>query len=252
MKQEDVMLALRYWGLGMAGCGLLLGFSQLGTLNPMRGVVEQRLWAIEKQVVMVRQVVGKPFMAIVGIFDRQARIAELEEQLALAAVDQQKLKQLEAAITLEQLTQHRASALAELYVKDDLSVVGAGEIHGILAGMAVTDKHGVLVGKIELVGRYVSRVERVGSIGFRIPAQTVSGGAKGVVYFDGTKVVFGEVLQTEQLEVGEIVVTGGVGGVLPTGLAIGQVVAIEGREADVTKTGVLKLLFQDEGWVAIW
>lgn len=252
LKQEDVATAFRYWVVGMAACGLLFGLDQLGALNSARGMVEQQLWMVEKRVFAVRQITRLPFEAIAGGMGRQARIAALEEQLALAAVDQQKLKQLEAAVEFEQLAQYKASTLAELYVKDELSVVGAGEIHGILPGMAVTDKHGALVGRIELVGRYVSRVERVGSIGFRIPAQTVSGRAKGVVYFDGTKVVFGEVLQTEILDIGEIVVTGGVGGELPAGLVIGQVGSIGGGEADVTKEGTLQLLAQNEGWVAIW
>lgn len=251
LRQEDVNAVLRFWTVAVVICGLLLGLDRLGVLASVRGAVEKRLWPIEQRLFEARRTVRQPIEAVFQGFSRYERIAALEEQLALAAVDQQKLKQLEAQVEFQQ-NEYKANTLAELYVKDELSVVGAGEVNGIVQGMAVTDKHGVLVGRIESVSRYVSRVERVGSIDFKIPAQTVSGSAKGVVFFDGSAVVFGEVLQSEPLAVGEIVVTGGAGGQLPARLVIGQITAIAGDEADVTKKGIVQLLFQQEGWVAIW
>jgi cell shape-determining protein MreC len=252
LRQEDVVLALRYWAIGVALCGLLLGMDVLRILHPVRGVIEQQLWSVDRRVFEIRRRAAAPFEALFGVFNRYERIAALEEQLSLAAVDQQELKKLQAQVEFQQRSEYKASTLAELYVKDSLAVVGAGEINGIMPGMAVTDKHGVLVGRIESVGRYVSRVERVGAMNFPVPAQTVSGMARGVVYFDGNAIVFGEVLQTEALEIGDIVVTGGASGLLPTGLVVGQVTAVEGDQADVTKKGILKLLAQDQGWVAVW
>lgn len=258
LRQEDVVVAVRWWIVLVVGCGLLFSLDRLRVLNQIRGWAEAGLWSIDARVVGVSRLLTKPFAIVADMPRRHERIAALEDQLAMAAVDQQKLKsaQDQLALVLPMVTRYndgvKANTVAELYTRKDLSEVSAGEIHGVIPGMAVTDKNGVLVGRIESVGRYVSRVQRVGMADFKIPAQTVSGGAKGVVYFDGTDVVLGEVLQTEPLNVGEVVVTGGAGGTLPSGLVIGQVTAIKSNDADVTKAGVLNLLAQQEGWVALW
>lgn len=258
LRQEDVVEAIRWWVVGVAVCGLVFGLDRLAVLQPARETIERGVWWIDKQMGKGTQVMGRPLRILREMVGWQERVAKLEDQLAMAAVERQKLASLEAQVEL--LTPmvagyqqgKKAQLIAELFTRGEMMEVGVGEVNGVIEGMAVTDKNGVLVGRVERVGRYVSRVERVGTNEWRIPAQTVSGRAKGIVYFDGSEVVLGEVLQAEELNVGDVVVSGGVGGELPTGLVIGQVVAVESNQADVTKKGVMKLLGQSEGWVALW
>lgn len=252
LRQEDVVTAVKMWMVGLGLCGLVFGLDELGTIQGFRGVVEERIWAVESKVVLAKRKLVEPLVAVLQVFERHKRIAALEEQLAMMAVDQQRLKELAAAAEFEGLGDFKANTLAEIYTDGDVVVIGAGQINGVLPGMAVTDKNNILVGKVDSVGRYVSRVLPVGSGDYRVPGQTVDGSAKGVVFFDGMAVVFGEVLQTEPLEVGEVVVTGGVEGDLPAGLVIGQIVKVINNEADVTKKGELQLLYQKQGWAAVW
>jgi cell shape-determining protein MreC len=72
------------------------------------------------------------------------------------------------------------------------------------------------------------------------------------VFVDGDGLVLGEVLQTEMMSEGDVVVTGGVEGVLPPGLVIGQIESIVSTEVDVTKKAKVTPMYKKEGWAAIW
>lgn len=258
LSQEDVSQSFKLWFLGLSICGLVFGLDRLHLLVFPRGLVERVVWMVDQKIVGVTQKIFSPLSIIPETLRRQERVATLEQQLSQAAVDRRRLIELEGKVEMMEsmVVSHqsgaRASTLTELYMTQGEAVVGLGEAEGIIKGQAITDKNGVLVGRVGSVGRYVSRVDRVGTEGLRIPAQTVSGGAKGVVYSEAGGVILGEVLQTESLTEGEIVITTGVMGGFPPGLVIGQIKSIRAEAANVTKEAVISLLAQQTGWVAIW
>ena len=159
--------------MGLIICGLVFGLDQLRILNSVKYQLESGLWRVDRQVAEISRRLAMPVEWVQQSFARQDRIARLEDQLALAAVDQQRMKAVEAqiemlkAMTAEYGGEVRANTVAEMFSREGITEIGGGSINGILSGMAVTDKNGVLVGRVEAVGRYVSRVERVGTAGGR-------------------------------------------------------------------------------------
>ncbi len=258
LDQKDVAVAVRLWGIGMVICGLIFGLDMASLFDWPRGLLEQVGGNSDRVLQQLEQRVANPVESLLALYRRQERIAALEGQLSRAAVDHNELYQLRGKVALLESQVSRtqpgmkALMVSEIYTKGEVMVLGVGEVDGVVKGLAITDGDGLLVGRVGSVGRYISRIERVGEPGFKIPAQTVGGGAKGVVFSKGNEVIFADVLQTEQLAVGDIVVTSGIDGGLPAGLVIGQVMQVEEDAASVTKTGLLDLLAAHQGWVAIW
>ncbi len=102
-------------------------------------------------------------------------------------------------------------------------LIAAGQREGLEKDQAVIVTEGV-VGRLEKVGRYVSRVLLLNDTNSRIPVMTSASKQKAILAGDGsflpTLVYVGD---TRKVQRGENVVTSGLGGMFPPGLPVGRV-----------------------------
>lgn len=127
----------------------------------------------------------------------------------------------------EKYGHHTAKVLSSPY--DGLHhffLITGGDKDGLVKEQPVIVKEGV-VGRLEKVGRYVSRVLLLNDSNSRIPVITASSQQKAILAGDGTflptLVYVGDV---RKLQEGEQVLTSGMGGIFPAGLPVGIVDAI--------------------------
>ncbi len=126
-------------------------------------------------------------------------------------------------------------------------LVAAGHKDGLEKNQAVATPEGV-VGRIERVGKYISRVLLFNDINSRIPVITASSHQKAILTGDGSffpiLVYIGDIRKVQR---GENVLTSGFGGIFPAGLPVGRV---EG-----TANGKIKIRpyisFQKLEWVHV-
>ncbi|OJW52667.1 MAG: rod shape-determining protein MreC [Alphaproteobacteria bacterium 41-28] len=126
-------------------------------------------------------------------------------------------------------------------------LIAAGQREGLEKDQAVIVPKGV-VGRLEKVGRYVSRVLLLNDTNSRIPVMTSASEQKAILAGDGsffpTLVYVGDVRKVQR---GENVVTSGLGGIFPPGLPVGRVEGITNGKIRVRPY----VPFQDLEWVHI-
>ncbi len=102
-------------------------------------------------------------------------------------------------------------------------LIAAGQKEGLAKNQAVIARQGI-VGRLEKVGKYVSRVLLLNDASSRIPVKTMISEQKAILAGEGdffpTLVYIGD---ARKIQVGEKVVTSGVGGIFPPGIPVGIV-----------------------------
>jgi rod shape-determining protein MreC len=102
--------------------------------------------------------------------------------------------------------------------------ISKGEENGIKEGMPVVVGQGTLAGRVEIVSKGTSRISLLTNPQSAVSAMTSNSQAKGIVRGEyGLGVIFDMVLQTEELKIGDEIITSGVGRDFPRGLFIGKV-----------------------------
>jgi len=102
-------------------------------------------------------------------------------------------------------------------------LLAAGHKNGLEKDQAVIVKEGV-VGRLEKVGRYVSRVLLLNDTNSRIPVMTSTSQQKAILAGDGTFLpILVYVSDVRKIQKGEKVITSGLGGIFPAGLPVGIV-----------------------------
>ncbi len=126
-------------------------------------------------------------------------------------------------------------------------LIGAGERENLEKDQAVVVPEGV-VGRLEKVGRYVSRVLLLNDTSSRIPVMTSASEQKAILAGDGSffpTLVY--VQDIRKIQRGEKVVTSGFGGIFPPGLSVGHVDQIINGKIRVRPN----VPFQNLEWVHI-
>ncbi len=150
--------------------------------------------------------------------------------------------------TFEKYTHLTAHILSSPY--DGLHhfcLITAGKKHGLEKDQAVSAPEGI-VGRLEKVGTYVSRVLLLNDSNSRIPVMTSTSEQKAILAGDGSPLpTLVYVADVRTIRQGEEVVTSGLGGIFPPGLPIGYV--------DEIKNGKIRVRpfvnFQNLEWVHI-
>ncbi|MCK0473534.1 rod shape-determining protein MreC [Halalkalibacter sp. APA_J-10(15)] len=121
-----------------------------------------------------------------------------------------------------------------------------GSEHGIEANMGVIDSTGGLIGKVQQVSEFSSRVQllsdndRTNRVSAMISSdQTINGFIEGYDEDRGLLIMRKIDLEAE-IEEEEMVTTTGKGGVYPSGLLIGEVVSVEPDEYGLTQNAYIK------------
>lgn len=123
--------------------------------------------------------------------------------------------------------------------------IDRGEKHGIKPNMAVITADG-LIGRIKSVSQFTSQVELLSDVNRTLNISAVVQGQEnifGVIEgYDLEKqaLLFEKIPKETPLEVGQTVITSGIGGVFPPGLYIGKIVEVSPDHYDLTQTALVE------------
>ncbi|MCS7323984.1 MAG: rod shape-determining protein MreC [Anaerolineae bacterium] len=112
--------------------------------------------------------------------------------------------------------------------------INAGARHGIKVGMPVVSAGGALVGRIALVNETTAQVQLITDPASFVNVRTMETGTAGTVVGDESgRLLLRDVLPAEPVNVGDTLITSGLGGLLPAGLPVGTVVEITSSEVEL-------------------
>lgn len=106
-------------------------------------------------------------------------------------------------------------------------LLDAGTQRGAREGLAIIDAHGV-VGQLQSVSAFTSTALLISDPNHSVPVQVVRTGLRTIAYGTGRtdELVLPNIPQSADLAVGDQLVTSGIGGRFPAGLAVGEITAI--------------------------
>jgi rod shape-determining protein MreC len=118
--------------------------------------------------------------------------------------------------------------------------IDKGSNDGITVGMPVIVSKGILIGRVQQVNSGSSQISLLTNPKSTINIMDVASGAKGVAKGEyGLGIIFDMVLQTDSINVGDSVVTSGVGSEIPRGLYIGTIQEIHQSDDHLFQQAVL-------------
>lgn len=163
--------------------------------------------------------------------DLKEENARLKARTTELAEYEQTAKRLESLLGLQSLYDLKSTGARIISGSTDswssTVVIDKGQSVGITVGMPVTDSHGA-IGQVIRCDAHTSTVRLItdenSSVSAMIQASRAQGILRGSV--DGT-LHLSLVRNDQAVEVGDIVVTSGLGGVFPKGLPLGAVISVE-------------------------
>jgi rod shape-determining protein MreC len=123
--------------------------------------------------------------------------------------------------------------------------IDRGKKHGIRPNMAVVTSDG-LIGRIKSVSQFTSQVELLSDVNRTNHISAIVQGQEnifGVIEgydLERRALLFQKIPKETPLEVGQTVITSGIGGVFPPGLYIGQIVEVLPDQYDLTQTALVE------------
>jgi rod shape-determining protein MreC len=221
-----VLVASTAGGRGRAdGIGRLL----LDTIAPL-----------QQAGTVVSHGLGDVWHETAAIFRRPAEIERLQSQVELLAERVVRFDEVEQEnVRLRELLAFRQRLVGDLLAasvigRDATGVartltIDRGERDGVRKGAAVLAPAGV-VGQVFLAGAHASRVLLITDHNSGLDAVVQRTRARGIIegtLTEGCGLKF--VKRTEDLQPGDVIVTSGVDGIFPRGLAIGQITSVDKR-----------------------
>lgn len=243
----------------------LMGFTYggLGAMSPPEGFLKDT-------VTWVQGWLNKPARSVAGFFEDVRRISvlyeenrEMKQTLTRYAKDTARLNELEAenkrlkdALGFTQRQQQSNQykyRIAEVYAAspdpfNGTIVINLGEKDGIKPNMAVMSVDG-LIGRVSVVSPFYSNVQLLtdlDSSSAKAIAVTVKGKENesfGILEgYDREKgqLIMNKIPKTDELTVGDVIVTSGMGQLFPRGIEIGEVVSRDEGELGITHTARIK------------
>lgn len=224
--------------LGFTVIFLLLIGGSLRFYKPFYEKIGQELF---EGTVWIQSVFVQPFYETHALIKNTSVLMQLQEEHARLSQENEQLKwKVQSVDALEHENKMLKQSLNVPYVEkyghltakilsspyDGLHhffLIAAGDKDGLEKDQAVVVKEGV-VGRLEKVGRHLSRVLLLNDPNSRIPVVTSTSQQKAILAGDGsffpTLVYVGDVHKIQQ---GERVVTSGMGGLFPAQLPVGIV-----------------------------
>ena len=228
-------------------CVLLAGMllQPMGYLQPLEDAVFTLLAPLQYSVRWVSTQIAGAVQAIREVRSLQAQVAELQATVDRLMIENVRLREadIERAILREQLHFRQANPTYELLAAEVIGhdpssllqyvIIDRGSEDGIAAGMPVVTARG-LVGRVSSVYPRSSRVMLLTDPASSVGALLQSSRTTGVVRGQGPRgLTIHFVEQNEQVDLGDIVLTSGLGGNFPRRLVIGQVTAVQRDEVEM-------------------
>lgn len=223
---------------------LLVADSRLRSLGAIRQVVGTALYPLQVVAMLPRDaayMVGDYFSSVSAL---QTENRNLKQQQVANAQVLQQVQQLSAEnVQLRKLL----AANERLPVKSVMSeilydardaftrkiIVDRGSNHGVAPGQPVIDDLGV-VGQVTRVFPFTAEVTLLTDKDQAIPVQVVRSGLRSIVYGKGHSGALDLRFMpaTSDIKTGDILVTSGIDGVYPPGLAVAKVTQVESKSSD--------------------
>jgi rod shape-determining protein MreC len=183
----------------------------------------------------------------------QSEINNLEAQLETAQREIEELREIESEyqLLLDLFNRRREApqlqGIAATIIGQDTSpvfrsiIIDKGSEDGILVGMPVESSRG-LVGQVFRTTANSAQIILITDNISSIPARLGTSRATGLVRGGGLggAMTLDWVKPEAQIEIGEVVLTSGLGGKFPQDMVIGRVVNVERREADLFQQAVIQ------------
>lgn len=224
---------------GILSLALLFADSRFRYLENVRSAASIVLYPLQRAA----QMPGEAIAYVATYFESQRALVEdnaaLKRQLVEKApaaqgfpLAQQENARLKALLDLRQRYGSGATAVEVLYTGRDPFAqklfVDKGAEAGIGAGEAVIDADGV-VGQVTRVFPYMAEVTLIGDKDHAVPVKVVRSGVRSVLFGAGTgrlpELRF--TAPNADIQVGDVLVTSGIDGTYPAGLAVAQVATLE-------------------------
>jgi rod shape-determining protein MreC len=218
---------------------LLVVDARYHTLGSVRRVAATILYPVQMAALMPREALGNMAGYFSSISSLQKEVRELKtQQLAQARVLQQAQYQMAENAQLRRLMDARAhlpvqAQLTEiLYDARDPStrriVIDRGSRNDVVPGLPVIDHAGV-VGQVTRVFPFTSEVTLLTDKDQAIPVQVLRSGLRSIAYGRGQSGLLDLrfVVANADIQVGDVLVTSGLDGMYPAGLAVAKVVQVE-------------------------
>jgi rod shape-determining protein MreC len=232
---------------------LLLVFHESGILAPVEGALRYVLDPLQRVFSRVTVGIGGLFQTVGEVRELRARTEELQAQVDALTVENVRLREYEAEVQqlkalLNFVSQYPISASlgAEVISREACDtfpcgdVVGVepnpylryvtinvGSLQGVEVGMPVVSGGAGLVGRVAQVGPRTAEVQLLTDTDSAVAALLQTSRVTGLVVGQPDGTLRMEYIPQEQhIDVGDIVLTSGLGGVMPKGLVIGQVTEV--------------------------
>jgi len=242
----------QWWVATMIGFALFLALvGQVGALTPVQGAFlriaspfESVLTTIFRPVASVLSNAGE----IGDLRDENARLRLENEDLRNQAAELQQnaedIKGLREALDLTQGDTSVRYLAADIVHRDDspftdVVTINRGSRDGIQNGMVVVSTKGTLMGKVTKVTSTNAFVRLITDTQSTVSAEVQETGADGSVKGTPNRGLAFELAQGD-IQVGDTVVTAGLGGGYPRGLPIGRVSSVTGTNQDLYKKVVVE------------
>lgn len=213
---------------------------QAGDTGPL-GLLRDAFQTVTAPVTHLGSVVTAPFRGLGNVFSNltadQATLTELEARVSELEAENAELQERASSV-------ERLQGLLDLQDANNLQSTGAhvvsgstdswsatvtidkGTSAGITPGMPVTSSHGI-IGQVISCGATTSKVRLLTDEASSISAMVQSSRAQGMLSGSASGEVKLELVDTGQdVAVGDVIVTSGLGGVFPKGLPVGEVVSV--------------------------
>lgn len=218
---------------------LLVVDARYQALASVRQVAATVLYPLQMAALMPREALGNMAGYFSSISSLQKEVRELKtQQLAQALLMQQAQFQMAENAQLRRLMDAKphlpvqAQMTEILYDARDPStrriVIDRGSRHGVVPGLPVIDHAGV-VGQVTRVYPFTSEVTLLTDRDQAIPVQVLRSGLRSIAYGRGQSGLLDLrfVVANADIQVGDVLVTSGLDGMYPAGLAVAKVVQVE-------------------------
>ncbi|MDP5008560.1 MAG: rod shape-determining protein MreC, partial [Glaciimonas sp.] len=228
----------------MLAIALLISDSRMQSLTLLRQTVATALFPLQKIALVPRntvQGVSNYFSSLATVekenqtlqLEQAARAQQLQQAQLLASENAQLRKLLGA-----QQQQPVKSVMSEILydARDPFTrkvIMDKGSQFGVVAGQPVIDDAGI-VGQVTRVFPFTSEVTLLTDKDQAIPVQILRNGLRSVAYGRGQSGYLDLRFMASNADIkkDDILVTSGIDGVYPAGLAVAKVVAVETKSAD--------------------
>jgi rod shape-determining protein MreC len=221
--------------LVLAVCGLLIFLNPKGILSPVRNIFMTLAYPFEKIFYITSKKVESTANFLSSISDLRTENERLIKENAqmeatLVSLTEEKRENESLRQQLDLLPKKKFDLEGGSIIGQDPQKLGSwlmidkGQTEGIVQGMPVIVSDGIIVGKIGEVNINNSRIDLLSSSSSLVNAVDLDTNAKGIVRGEfGLGAILDMVAQTDVLNVGDEVITSGLGGDMPRGLLIGRI-----------------------------